>query len=146
MRPWTVRCPNRWRLVKFVPMPRFASSFLFVLLMLAGQQSLLAQLPVARLLTIFPPGGKVGSQFEVALTGADLDEVNQLHFSHPGISARQKVGETNALPEANKFIVTIASNTAPGVYEARAVGRFGISNPRCFVASDFTEIIAPSTN
>ena len=53
---------------------RFVASFLFTVLI--GQGSLLAQLPVARLFTVFPPGGKAGSQFEVALTGADLDEAN----------------------------------------------------------------------
>src|SRR6266480_458786 len=96
---------------------RFVSSFLFTVLL--GQGSLLAQLPVARLLTVFPPGGKVGSQSEVGLTGADLDEANQLHFSHTGITAKQKMGETNRLPEANKFLVTITNNVPPGVYEAR---------------------------
>jgi hypothetical protein len=127
-------------------MARFVSSFLFLLMVLAGHGSLLAQLPVARLLTVFPPGGKVGSQFEVGLTGADLDEANQLHFSHTGITAKQKVGETNGLPEANKFLVTIATSVPPGVYEARAVGRFGISNPRAFVVSGLPETIAPTTN
>ena len=80
-------------------MARFASSFLILLMLVGGG---FAQLPVARLLTIFPPGGKVGSQFEVTLTGADLDEANQLHFSHTNISAKPKLGE-NGLPEANKF-------------------------------------------
>src|SRR6266516_7047239 len=125
-------------------MTRFVSSLLFTVLV--GQGSLFAQLPVARLLTVFPPGGKIGSQVEVALTGADLDEANQLHFSHTGITARQKVGETNGLPEANKFLVTIATNVTPGVYEVRVVGRFGISNPRSFVVSDVPETIAPTTN
>src|SRR5260370_33019157 len=115
-------------------------------MVLVGQGSLLAQLPVARLLTVFPPGGKIGSQFEVSLSGADLDEANQLHFSHTGITAKQKVWETNGLPEANRFLVTIATNVAPGIYEARVVGRFGISNPRPFVVSDLPEAIAPATN
>ncbi|PYJ06819.1 MAG: hypothetical protein DME25_05520 [Verrucomicrobia bacterium] len=124
-------------------MSRFVWSFLFTLLF--GQGLLLAQLPVARLLTVFPPGGKAGSQFEVALTGADLDEANQLHFSNPGIAAKQKIGE-NGLPEANKFVVCIATNVTPGVYEARVVGRFGISNPRAFVVGDLPEVIALTTN
>ena len=114
-------------------------------MVLVGHESLHAQLPVARLLTMFPPGGKVGSQFEVSLTGADLDEANQLHFSHINISAKQKLGE-NGLPEVNKFLVTIATNVPPGVYEARVVGRFGISNPRAFVVGDLPEAIAPTTN
>src|SRR6266850_5386698 len=124
-------------------MPRFVPSFLFLLMVLVGQGSLMAQLPVARLLTVFPPGGKVGTQFEVSLTGADLDEANQLHFSHTGITAKQKAGE-NGLPEANRFLVTIATNVTPGVYEARVVGRFGISNPRSFVVSELPETVAPT--
>src|SRR6059036_1158929 len=124
-------------------MARLVLSLLFLLVLL-GHGSLIAQLPVVRLLTVFPPGGKVGSQFEVILTGADLDEANQLHFSHTGITAKQKVEETNGLP--GKFLVTIATNVTPGVYEARVVGRFGISNPRSFVVSDLPEAIAPATN
>ncbi len=115
------------------------------LLLLGGNGWLLAELPLARLLTVFPPGGKAGSQVEISLTGADLDEANQLHFSHAGITAKQKGGE-NGVPEANKFLVTIATNVFPGVYEARVVGRFGISNPRSFVVSDLPETIAPATN
>ena len=42
-------------------MARLATTFLF--LVLVGRGSLLAQLPLARLLTVFPPGGKMGSQF-----------------------------------------------------------------------------------
>src|SRR6185436_20051546 len=49
-----------------------------------------ADLPVIRLDTIFPPGGKAGSEIEVAITGADLDEAKVLHFSHPGITAEPK--------------------------------------------------------
>ena len=125
-------------------MARFVSAFF--LAVLVGQGSLLAELPLARLLTVFPPGGKIGSQVEVTLTGADLDEANQLHFSHTGITAKQKLGETNGLPEPNRFLVTITTNVAPGVYEARVVGRFGISNPRAFVVSDLPEAVAPTTN
>src|SRR5438128_676507 len=125
-------------------MARFVLSFLLLLIVLVGQGSLLAQLPLARLLTVFPPGGKAGSQFEISLTGADLDEANQLHFSHTGIMAKQKVTESNGSP--GKFLVTIATNVMPGVYEARVVGRFGISNPRSFVVSDLPEAVAPTTN
>ena len=127
-------------------MARFVSSFLFLLTLLVGEGSLLAQLPLARLLTLFPPGGKAGSEFEVNITGVDLDEANKLHFSHPGIIAKQKMGETNGLPEANRFVITITTNVTPGVYEVRVVGRFGISNPRSFVVSDLPEAMAPTTN
>ena len=117
-----------------------------LLILLFGGGTPFAQLPVARLLTVFPPGGKTGSQFEVTLTGADLDEASELHFSHAGITGKQKAAGTNASPEPNKFVVTVATNVAPGVYDVRVVGRFGISNPRSFVVSDLPEIIAPATD
>src|ERR1051325_7075081 len=113
-----------------------------LLILLFGGGTPFAQLPVARLLTVFPPGGKTGSQFEVTLTGADLDEASELHFSHAGITGKQKAAGTNASPEPNKFVVTVATNVAPGVYDVRVVGRFGISNPRSFVVSDLPEIIS----
>src|ERR1041385_1618111 len=127
-------------------MARTFSACLVLLFLLFGQQSLLAQLPVARLFTVFPSGGKAGAQVEVDLTGADLDEASQLHFSDPAITAKQKIGANNGLPEANKFVVSIATNASPGIYEARVAGRFGISNPRLFVVSELPEAIAPATN
>jgi len=133
-------------MVAFRHMARRIQLICGLLLLLGGNGLLLAELPLARLLTIFPPGGKTGTQVEVTVTGADLDEANQLHFSHTGISAKQKIGGTNGLPETNKFLVTIAANVPLGVYEARVVGRFGISNPRAFVVSDLPESVAPITN
>lgn len=127
-------------------MARTFSACLVLLFLLFGQRSLLAQLPVARLFTVFPSGGKAGAQVEVDLTGADLDEASQLHFSDPAITAKQKIGASNGLPEANKFVVSIATNASPGIYEARVAGRFGISNPRSFVVSELPEAIAPATN
>ena len=93
-------------------MTRTVSACLVLLSLLFGQRSLLAQLPVARLFTVFPPGGKAGVQFEVDLTGADLDEASQLHFSDPAITAKQKIGASTGLPEANKFVVSIATNVS----------------------------------
>ncbi len=131
-------------MLPFTGMARFIPYLIFLLALC--HRPLLAELPLARLLSVFPPGGKIGSQVEVTLTGADLDEANQLHFSHTGITAKQKVTGTNALPEPNKFLVTIATNAPLGVYEVRVVGRFGISNPRSFVVSDLSEANAPTTN
>src|SRR5437867_10793538 len=38
-----------------------------------------AELPLARLHSVFPPGGQAGTQIEVGLEGTDLDEVTRLH-------------------------------------------------------------------
>jgi len=97
-----------------------------------------AQLPVARLFTIFPCGGQAGTNIEVEVAGQDLDDLRQLHFSSANLTAKHLDG--------NKFNVSITPGTPPGFYDVRAVGRFGISNPRVFAVCDFPETIAPSTN
>jgi len=115
-------------------------------LLTVGVGPLFAQLPVARLSSVFPPGGRINSTVEVSVAGADLDELNQLRFSQPNITASQKASQPADQAEANKFVVTIASNVPPGTYEVRAIGRFGVSNPRAFVVGDQLETIAPATN
>ena len=113
-------------------------------LMAATQLS--AQLPAARLLTVFPPGAKAGSSIEVAISGVDLDDPMQLYFSYPGIKAKLKIAEKTGQPETNKFVVTISAEVPPGLYDARFVGRFGASNPRAFAVGDLNEICEPASN
>jgi hypothetical protein len=96
-----------------------------------------AELPVIRLDTIAPPGGKAGSEVEVGITGADLDEAKSLHFSHPGITAE---------PKEKRFVVKIAPNVPPGVYDVRATGLLGISNPRAFVVGDLPQAAKAGAN
>lgn len=105
-----------------------------------------AQLPTAQLTDIFPPGGKVGTTFDVELAGTDLDDAGQLVFSHPGITAVQKTGAPTALsktppPLPRQFTVTIAAAVPAGVYEARTVGRYGASNPRAFSVGTLNEVV-----
>ena len=95
---------------------------------------------MARLLTVFPPGAKAGSTLEISVGGMDLDEPRLLLFSSTNLSGTPKPGE------ANKFLVTIASNAAPGVYDARFLGRFGLSNPRNFVVGHLPELVEKQDN
>jgi hypothetical protein len=95
-----------------------------------------AQLPQARLTSLIPPGGKMGTDVEVTANGADLDEASGLRFSHPGIVAKLKT----AAPAV--FTVTVGKDVPAGVYDCRIVGRFGISNPRAFAVGDQNEVIA----
>lgn len=99
-----------------------------------------AELPQARLWTVFPAGGKAGSTVEISVTGADLDNATNLLFSAAGITATPKVvaGSTNIEP--NKFVVTIASEAPLGRSEARVAGRFGASNPRSFIVGSLPEV------
>src|SRR5580704_9223815 len=95
------------------------------------------ELPVIRLDTISPPGGKAGSDVEVAITGADLDEAKELHFSNPGITAE---------PKDKRFVVKIAPGVPPGVYDVRVSGLLGISNPRAFVVGDLPQAVKAGAN
>jgi hypothetical protein len=103
-----------------------------------------AELPLARLTAIFPPGGQAGSTIEVALTGQDLDDVNRLYFATSGISAKPKTSDGKVEP--GKFLVTIDAGVPPGLYDLRAVGRFGITNPRTLLVSDRPELLAKPGN
>jgi hypothetical protein len=103
-----------------------------------------AELPLARLTAIFPPGGQAGTTIEVTLTGQDLDDVNRLYFAIPGISAKPKISAGKVEP--GNFLVTIDAGVPPGLYDLRAVGRFGISNPRTLLVSDRPELVAKPGN
>jgi len=107
-------------------------ALLFAGLVVAASRPGVAQTPSPRLLAVFPPGAKSGSEAEITLTGQDLGEVKALHFSHPGIAAGS--GGTN------KFKVEIERNVPPGIYEVRAVSSNGISNPRAFAVGALNEI------
>lgn len=96
-----------------------------------------AQLPNPVLTEIFPRGAQIGTQQEVTIAGRDLDEPLELIFSHPGIQSTPKsIGATEFEPartSPNQFIVEVAENVPPGIYEARSVGRFGVSTPLAFL-------------
>ena len=124
-------------------------SLLSMVVCLAFNQSAFAQLPATELNSIFPPGGKQGTSFEATITGKDLDDVQTIQFSDPGITAQPKMSTAEfgkPRPEPNKFMVNIAGNVAPGIYEARVIGRFGISNPRAFAVGSGEEVIDDGSN
>jgi len=102
-----------------------------------------AQLPATRLFAVFPPGGQAGTAVDLTITsGLELEEVNRLLFNHPGITAAQRMQDVagKPTPVANQFAVTISGDVPPGNYEVRAVGFFGISNPRAFVVGARKEL------
>ncbi len=117
---------------------RFLAGLLVGLLAASLVQPARAQLPAARLSTIFPPGGSVGTSVDVDIGGSDLDAPNRLAFSHPGITATSLDGL--------RYKIAIASNVPPGTYDVRFAGRFGLSNPRRFLVSAAPDSIAPATN
>lgn len=118
-----------------------------------GQQQQAIPSPVPRLLTVTPPGGKVGTTFEVTLSGADVEEAQALRFSQPGIKAELIDGgqattsdPKKPVPVLAKFKVTIPANTPLGIHDVRLINRFGISNPRAFVVGDLTDLAEKDPN
>lgn len=74
----------------------------------------------------------------MTITGQDLEDVSALHFSDARITAKAAAG--------NKFAVTVAADVPPGIYDLRAIGRYGVSNPRSFVVGSLNETSAKSGN
>lgn len=111
----------------------------------------LGQLPATRITAISPLGGKAGSELTLTIAaGTDLEGVQRLTFSHPGITAAQKLatveGKPDPQPVANQFQVTIAADVPPGTYDVRAVGTYGVSNPRAFAVGDRNELTETEPN
>jgi hypothetical protein len=103
------------------------------------------------LFSIFPSGGKQGTTVEVTLSGIDLDDVEALIFSDPGVTARRKWNapgpfDEGPQPVPNEFTVTITPEVLPGIYDVRAVGKYGISNPRAFATGVLAEALEAEPN
>lgn len=95
-------------------------------------------LPLPRLLTTMPMGGAVGSEFEVTISGENIDGAGELQFSTPAITATPKLGPSGAA-EPNKYVVKVTADCAPGLYEARLMTRLGISSSRIFCIDTLKE-------
>ena len=103
-----------------------------------------AQLPETHLGSIYPAGAQAGQSLTLEISGVDLDAVNQLEFSHPGISATQKLAEAGPFedqpqPVENQFEVKVHGDVPSGQYEVRCRGKYGLSNPRAFQVDSLTE-------
>ena len=102
-------------------------------------------LPAPRLLTTMPMGGRVGTQVEVTISGEHLDNADQLAFSDPKITATAKLNAAGQ-PEPNKYVVSIAADCVPGLYEARVMTRLGISSSRAFTVGSLVEVLQTKPN
>ncbi|MBY0522101.1 MAG: PPC domain-containing protein [Gemmataceae bacterium] len=108
-----------------------------VLLLFATAAS--AELPSPRLDRITPLGAAAGSSVEVEIVGADLEEADRMLFDHPGIKAEHV--------KDRKFKVSIAADVPSGTYDARVVGKYGVSSPRLFAVSrDVVEVAEKEPN
>jgi len=131
---------------------RFFGIILPACLCLSLSPSLLqAELPATQLGSVFPAGANPGATVEVEIGGSNLDGADRLVFSHAGIKAEQKMREPNQFEEGPQpvprtFAVTVAGNVPPGRYDVRAVGKYGMSNPRVFTVGRLAERIEEEPN
>ena len=94
-----------------------------------------AQLPLAKLNTVFPLGGAAGSSVEVTVSGSDLDAAEGLMFSDPRVTATPVPGS------ADRFRVQLPAELSEDPIDLRVRGRYGVSNPRAFaVGAPGTEL------
>lgn len=99
----------------------------------------LAELPSPRLDRLTPMGGAAGSTVEVEIAGADLEEATTLLFDHKGLKAEYL--------KDRKFKITIAADAPTGTYDARVIGKYGISSPRLFqVTRSLAEVAEKEPN
>lgn len=102
-------------------------------------------LPAPRLLTTMPMGGQVGTTVEVTISGENFEDADDLSFSHPGITATQKLDDSGA-PIANRYIVSIAEDCPKGIHEARVMTRLGVSSSRAFNVGSQPEAVQTQKN
>ena len=95
---------------------------LLALLLTIAPATLRADLPSPQLHRMTPIGINAPGEAELTILGADLEGVDALLFDHPGLKA--------VFVKDKVFKVTVPPDIPAGTYDVRAVGRFGVTNPR----------------
>jgi hypothetical protein len=96
-------------------------------------------LPLPRLLSISPMGGQVGTSFDATIAAEHMEDPGPLIFEHPGIQASAKL-DAQGKPIPNQYSISIAADVPHGLYEARLLGRLGISSARIFSIGKIAEV------
>ena len=102
-------------------------------------------LPAPRLLTIMPMGGQIGTTVEVTITSENAEDISELMFSTPKITAKP-VLDAAGKPVANKFQLSIAKDAPIGVHDVRLMSRLGISSARAFSVGNLAEVARTEAN
>lgn len=102
-------------------------------------------LPLPRLLSIKPMGGQIGTSLEVTIEAENMEDPGPLIFENPGIQASVKL-DAQGKPIANQYALTIAPDVPVGLYEARVLGRLGVSSARIFSVGKLDEVVQKPGN
>lgn len=106
-----------------------------------------AQYPIGHLRAIQPPVFQVDQPTKTRLVGSNLVDIDRLWFSDPTITAALQTQNGKAFaaeptqPDYGHFEVT--AKAKPGVYEVRADGYHGSSNPLRMIVTDLPVITMP---
>lgn len=115
---------------------RFGSVGLLVVLSMSTAAR--GELPNPVLNTVFPLGGRLGSTFELTISGSALEGCRALRCSCSEIRFEQL--------DKDRFQVSIPAETPPGLYDLRAVCDAGLSSPRPFFVGNRNEQLETSEN
>ncbi len=102
-------------------------------------------LPAPRLLTTTPMGGQVGTDVEITITHDNVENAEELIFSHPSITATSKLDDKGQ-PVENQYVVTIGKDCPVGVHDVRVMSRLGISSARAFNVGALKEVTRTKPN
>ena len=117
--------------------------FVAVLVSIGFAATASAQLPVPKMRSLYPPGARQGTSVEAVIEVENFDDPTRLYFSHAGIKSEKLTPQKN---EKGRFKVTVGNDVAPGYYDVRFVGKYGVSNPRTFVVGDRPETLEVEPN
>jgi hypothetical protein len=106
--------------------------------MLLGSSLASAALPLTRCDRVSPVTLARGTTTDVAIEGADLEGVTRLFVSDERI--------TSSPLEGGKFRLTVPAEVPLGMVDVRAVGTWGVSNPRTLVISRAPSILEVEPN
>lgn len=98
-----------------------------------------ATFPSPVLTSISPLAAKAGSTVELTLRGTDLDGPQALMIGNRSVPVK-------AGTKANVFSLALPADLKPGPFDLRFVGRYGVSNPRVLLISEYAVTESPGTN
>lgn len=111
---------------------------LFLLIQVVGVGMARGDLPTARLTSVSPLGLKRGTTVEITLGGADLEEISSLYLSQAGLTVAPGMG--------GKMKITVPPQAKCGPVDVRAIGQWGVSNPRTLWIDDLVDNIEAEPN
>ncbi len=95
--------------------------------------SVCSRVAAQQLESVFPASAQVGTSTSVVFAGSGLESLSSARSSSPGLTFRKT--------KDNEFIVEVAADTLPGVYDVQTIGSNGVSTARTFCVTRQQHIV-----